>query len=39
MQIHAGLVRHGADFFTDGITDWHGNNLQRKSIFGDEELF
>jgi hypothetical protein len=38
MQIHAGLVRHGAQFFADGITDWHGNNLQRKSIFGDEEL-
>jgi hypothetical protein len=39
MQIHTGLVRHGAQFFADGITDWHGNNLQRKSIFGDEELF
>jgi len=38
MQIHAGLVRHGADFFADGIADWHRNNLQRKSIFGDEEL-
>ena len=39
MKIHAGLVRQRADFFADGITDWHGNNLQRKSIFGDEELF